>query len=220
MAIATPMVPAPTMPTVLTFAVTDPSRLPTRQTRSADAAYCIARACAELLHFSPSSASLSRASWRLDESPYCTASTANLGAIWPPERRSIEVRQAAKKSTLTIGRAVFTRVALLADPGALRATCCLASATTSAATSASISPQSNASAAPIERPEVIILSARSAPISCGRRRVPPALGSNPNATSGKPSSVPPTATRAEQAIANSNPPPWTLPCSAATVVFG
>ena len=65
-------------------------------------------------------------------------------------------------------------------------------------------------------PEHTSWIALATPTRRGSRCVPPAPGIMPSVTSGSPTTVPGSATRASQPSASSNPPPSAAPCNAAT----
>ena len=81
----------------------------------------------------------------------------------------------------------------------------------SPSTISSIRPFFSASAALIGSPPTIILTASSGPTARGSRWVPPAPGSRPSFTSGRPSLASLVATRKWQPSATSRPPPSAVP---------
>ncbi len=91
----------------------------------------------------------------------------------------------------------------------------VAKAMRSPVVTASTTPSDSASAAPTRRPDAIIAAAAAAPISRGRRCVPPAPGISPRVTSGRPTSPSGSMTRRWQASASSSPPPSVVPWSTA-----
>jgi hypothetical protein len=101
------------------------------------------------------------------------------------------------------------------SPACLRAQA-TAEASSGSSTMASMKPSFTASAAETGSPVTMILSAASPPIRRGRRCVPPAPGTKPRFTSGRPTCAEASATRAWQASASSSPPPSAEPWMAAT----
>ena len=87
----------------------------------------------------------------------------------------------------------------------------MAPASKSPSITASIKPSFSASVAFTGSPGTMIFSAASGPISRGRRCVPPAPGTKPRFTSGRPRFASASATRAWQASATSKPPPKAEP---------
>ena len=82
-----------------------------------------------------------------------------------------------------------------------------------------MSPSRAAVAAGRIRPPVMASSAAGTPISRGSRWVPPAPGTMPSVTSGKPMRVPGAASRTWHPSATSQPPPSATPWIAATIGF-
>ncbi len=80
-------------------------------------------------------------------------------------------------------------------------------------------PSAFASAAPTMRPVAAISAAATTPASRGRRCVPPAPGTMPSFTSGRPSFAACAAMRWWQPSAISSPPPSAAPLIAATTGF-
>jgi len=105
-------------------------------------------------------------------------------------------------------------------PSASEAACASATISRSSSASTSPSPAAIAASAPRGSPLVISFSAAAAPISRGARCVPPAPGSSPSFTSGRPSFAAGSSTREVQPIATSRPPPSAAAWIAATVGFG
>ena len=95
--------------------------------------------------------------------------------------------------------------------GALPAICEASSSARAAssppATTSFTSPQASAFCASTGWPEKIICFARAAPISAGRRAVPPQAGFVPIVTSGSASRASSEAMRRSHASASSRPPP-------------
>ena len=88
-------------------------------------------------------------------------------------------------------------------------------------THSSATPRRFARRASIVLPVSSRSSAAGAPISCGKRRMPPQPGTIPSITSGRPSRVPgsSTTTRYRHASASSNPPPRQKPRTSASVGY-
>mmetsp|Transcript_9434 Transcript_9434/g.31183 ORF Transcript_9434/g.31183 Transcript_9434/m.31183 type:complete len:249 (-) Transcript_9434:213-959(-) len=211
-----PMVPPPMTATLRTsvaaFASTSAGSL--AQARSAKKSIWSALDCGPAIKASNLAASKARPASKGSLDAASTHSTMSCGAMTP---RGARRRAAENTSAPTAG--ITTPQLLRNTPGLRSLTMRMASSSSSApsGTSASIQPISTASAAEMWRPLRMRLSAFSAPTSRGSRCVPPAPGSSPRWTSGKPTFAVFSATRIWQLSASSKPPPSAVPWIAAIV---
>ena len=148
-----------------------------------------------------------------------TASTQAAGASRPRNRRVSAAAASAKPSATSLSSRSRTRRNGRRSATTRRAKAIAASVKSTTAISSTM-PSASASAAPTGSPVTIICNAFSGPIRRGRRCVPPAPGSRPSFTSGRPTRAVAAAIRKWQASASSKPPPSAVPCSAATTGFG
>ena len=211
-----PMVPAPMMATRSTLRGLVPSGTPAilAASRSEKKAYRCAFDWSPDTSFRKPSRSFFSPSSNGRSMAAPTASAAANGASSP---RAFLVRAAT--ALVKIERSALAAASLLSSSRSLRKGRFSASTLRAKpsppeagpSTISSISPFFNASVALIGSPPTIILTASSGPTARGRRCVPPAPGSRPSFTSGRPSRASLVATRKWQASATSRPPPSAVP---------
>mmetsp|Transcript_25390 Transcript_25390/g.82075 ORF Transcript_25390/g.82075 Transcript_25390/m.82075 type:complete len:268 (-) Transcript_25390:304-1107(-) len=225
MAIPPPIVPAPMTAADLIgrgLAVT-PATF--EISRSAKNTCWSARACGPAASSAKSADSRARPSSKeLAETAASTASTILSGAISPLACLRTMSRAAPKKPSAppgtSSGRREMTRDASSPASASRSASATAASSTACPSAPSMISsakPILAACSAPTGMPPVIILRAASHPITRGKRCVPPAPGSKPRWTSGRPHIALLANSRQWHARASSRPPPKAVPCTAATV---
>ncbi len=192
-----PMVPAPITPTLLTSrsGVSFDSPRTLAASRSAKNMCRKAADCGLCMHSMNFSRSICRPSAKGRVNDTSTQSTIFCGAIWPRARFARVLRYPSSTPSGTLSATsslVLRRGASFAASSRHQASAAVLS---SPSTRWSMSPRLAACAASTGLPPVIMSSAGLAPISRGKRWVPPAPGSNPSLTSGRPTLAAGTAQR-------------------------
>ena len=222
MAIPVPMVPAPITATDATLRGLTPSGRPVTRPAARSAKNTCRRAAdtgpsISCLNRRPSSAkpaSMERVA------PYSTASMIEIGAGYSLKAVLAVFRanwqSACRSGSFTLrsrarGSGLPSRSAA-AEASATATAAPIRSASTTLSNSGDLANRATGNGSP----DNITLSAPSTPIRRGRRCVPPAPGSRPSFTSGRPIRAVASATRWWQLIASSRPPPSAMPSIAAT----
>ena len=183
-----PIVPAPITPTLLTSrsAVSFGSPGTLAASRSAKNRCRKAADCGLCMHCMNFSRSVCRPSAKGRVNDASTQSTIFCGASWPRARFAILLRYSSSTPAaipLATNSLVLRRGASCAASSRHQAS---AAVPRSPSTTRSTSPRFAARAASTGLPLIIMSSAGRAPISRGKRCVPPAPGSSPSLTSGRP----------------------------------